>query len=246
MTEEGTMGEVPFRIVEAGAGLRWIAKGWQLFLKAPWIWVGLALIWLVVTTLLNLVPLVGSVAAALFQVVFLGGIFLAAEAADRGETPTFDYAFQIFRHPRLNTLLALGVVHLLFSLLLGLLFAIGMAVGMASVGHGWPGGMPVFNPAAYLFGLLILTLLLCYLMAVWFAPLLILFSGLELLPALKTSFRAVVANIAPFLLYGLAMTLLSLLAILPLGIGLLLLIPLALLSTYRAWREIFRPDWARG
>ena len=229
------MPEPTMKSCEAGAGLRWIAEGWRLFLKAPWTWMGLTLFWLVVLAILNRIPLIGNIAAIFFHVVFLGGIFLAAEADDRALQPTFDHAFQIFRHPRLHSLLALGVANLLFSIVMAVLFGIGMA-GMRG---GWPQAFPMVHPAAYLWGLALLTLAIGYLAAVWFAPLLILFDRLDLIPALKTSFQAVVRNVAPFFLYGLAMTFLSLIALLPFGIGLLILIPVALLSTYRAWREIF-------
>lgn len=232
------------RQCEAGAGFRWIAKGWRLFLKAPWVWMGLGLFWLVVfSILISWVPFLGNVAATLFQAVFLGGMFLAAEATEQGELPTFAHAFAIFRHPRLNALLALGVANLLFSIVMAILFGIGMMIGMAAWQGGmggWPMEMPMLNPAAYFWGLILLMLAICYFMAVWFAPPLLLFDGLDLTTALRASFQAAIRNIAAFTLYGLAMMLLSLLAILSFGLGLLILIPVVLLSTYCAYREIFQ------
>jgi uncharacterized membrane protein len=45
----------------------------------------------------------------------------------------------------------------------------------------------------------------------------------------------------PFLLYGIVMIVLAILASIPLGLGLLVLIPVMLASMYTAYRDIYYP-----
>jgi hypothetical protein len=54
-------------------------------------------------------------------------------------------------------------------------------------------------------------------MLTWFAPLLIVFRKMTLLPALATSLSAIVRNLGAFLLYGLLIFLLWLIATLPIA-----------------------------
>jgi uncharacterized membrane protein len=79
-------------------------------------------------------------------------------------------------------------------------------------------------------------------MAVWFAPALVLLDGLPAWRAMQLSLRACVRNVLPFLLYSVAMFGLLVVALAPFFLGLLLWVPLAILSVYTAYRDIF----ARG
>jgi uncharacterized membrane protein len=80
------------------------------------------------------------------------------------------------------------------------------------------------------------------LMATWFAPALALFDAFPAGRALYWSFWACLVNWRPMLLYGLMLSLLAMLAlIIPLGLGLLLFLPLAMTSTYAAYRMQFVP-----
>jgi len=58
----------------------------------------------------------------------------------------------------------------------------------------------------------------------------------------KASFGACLRNFIPFLLYGIVMLVLFLVAVIPIGLGLLVMIPLSLTSTYAAYRGIFTED----
>jgi uncharacterized membrane protein len=76
-------------------------------------------------------------------------------------------------------------------------------------------------------------------MAVWFAPALVLLDGLPAWRAMQLSLRACVRNVLPFLLYSVAMFGLLVVALAPFMLGLLLWVPLAMLSVYTAYRDIF-------
>ena len=76
-------------------------------------------------------------------------------------------------------------------------------------------------------------------MALWFAPALVVLHDMEPAAAMKASFVACLRNTLPFLLYSVILTLLSLLALIPVGLGLLLFAPVVLASIYCAYRDIY-------
>jgi len=91
--------------------------------------------------------------------------------------------------------------------------------------------------------LLLATLLFTPLiMATWFSPGLVLFEGLPPLRALWWSLWACWVNWRPLLYYSLMLGLLAMVAIIiPFGLGMLVFIPLTLISTYVAYCAIFTP-----
>jgi uncharacterized membrane protein len=82
-------------------------------------------------------------------------------------------------------------------------------------------------------------LLIPLMMAYFFAPALIAIEGLSALSAMKYSFMGCLKNILPFFWYGLLGTGLMVVGILPLGLGLLVVIPMFMASVYAAFRDIY-------
>jgi uncharacterized membrane protein len=80
--------------------------------------------------------------------------------------------------------------------------------------------------------------------ALWFAPALVVFHNVAPLDAMKMSFAACMKNIVPFLIYGLVFIVLFVVGAIPLGLGLLVVIPLMITSTYTSYRDIFVGDAA--
>jgi uncharacterized membrane protein len=93
---------------------------------------------------------------------------------------------------------------------------------------------------AVLLGFLFFLLLLVPLiMAIWFAPPLIMLAGLAPTAAMKASFSACVRNIVPFLVYGLIGLVLMVVATLPVGLGWIVLAPVMVASIYASYCDIF-------
>jgi len=90
--------------------------------------------------------------------------------------------------------------------------------------------------------LVTLALMVPLLAAYWFAPALVIMHGVPPLDAMKASFGACLRNFIPFLLYGVVMLVLCIVAVIPIGLGLLVWIPLSFTSTYAAYRDIFTED----
>ena len=87
--------------------------------------------------------------------------------------------------------------------------------------------------------LVVLALALPLYMALWFAPSLVVFNNLKPFDAMKASFLACLKNLVPFLLYGVIMLVLCMIAAIPLGLGFLVLGPVAIASIYAGYRDIF-------
>jgi uncharacterized membrane protein len=87
--------------------------------------------------------------------------------------------------------------------------------------------------------LLALALAVPVYMAIWFAPALIMFHDVKPLDAMKLSFFACLKNIVPFLLYGIILMVLCVVASIPFGLGFLVLGPVIVGSIYAGYRDIF-------
>jgi len=81
-------------------------------------------------------------------------------------------------------------------------------------------------------------------MALWFAPALVMLDRVPALKALLLSTQACVANVLPFLLYGIVMSGLLFAALLPALLGLVLWVPIAMISAYTGYRDVFPPGAA--
>lgn len=194
------------------------------------------------------IPLIGYIAISVAAPIFIGSFMLVCERQDRGETPEIGDLFSGFK-TRTTQLAVIGVIYLVGSFLImligGAVIAVtagsGMAAGAAS-GHeaGMHMGLGMGLGLGMLFSVLIFLLLsVPLMMAVWFAPALVLFQQLEPLEAMKRSFSGCLKNIVPFLIYGVSAFILSMIAAIPLGLGLLIVLPVLIASAYVGYRDIF-------
>jgi uncharacterized membrane protein len=76
-------------------------------------------------------------------------------------------------------------------------------------------------------------------MAIWFAPILVALNDMSAVAAMKRSFSGCLRNVLPFLVYGIVMFILAIIATIPIGLGWLLLMPTLICATYVSYREIF-------
>ena len=76
-------------------------------------------------------------------------------------------------------------------------------------------------------------------MALWFAAPLVLFDGMAPGAALKASFSACLKNVIAFTLYAIVLAVLFVAGSIPFGLGLIVVLPVTLISVYTAYREIF-------
>lgn len=241
-------------MVAAGRGLGWYVCGWSLFQAQPLVWLGWLLLLAAFLFLTQVVPLVGGALYTFLSPALTAGVYYGARQQARGGGPELGQLFQGFRDPRRRgPLLVLGGLYLGLSLVVFflLLFAVsGMVLSVISpaelealeAGRMDPREILDrlrFTPPVVVGVLVSLTLLTVVLMAMWFAPILVMLGGREPLAALLESFRAWLRNWLPLSLFGLVFLPLAFLAALPFGLGLLILMPVAMAAVYCSYDEIF-------
>lgn len=227
------------RNVDAGRGLEWLKQGWQLFTKNPGIWIAIAVILMVIVVVLSLIPFIGALAVNFLMPVFAGGILLGCKSLTEGGDIAIDNLFAGFKQNTGN-LIMVGVFYMVGVIIItALVFVIGGGAALTGglVGRGAGAGMAI---GGFIVAMLVfLALLVPLAMAVWFAPALVVFRDVAPIEAMKASFFACLKNIAPLLVYGVILFVLCFIAMIPFGLGMLVMVPVMMGSLYASYVEIF-------
>ncbi len=229
------------RAVDTGRGWEWIAEGFALFKKQPGTWILILIVLVVCSVVISLVPIIGSLANLLLMQVFVGGVMLGCRALDNGESFEVGCVFAGFKQ-NTSDLVVLGVLALvgwIIAFIPALLIMGGGAFMAMMQGGGHMANFGALGLTFVLAMLVALALALPVYMALWFAPALVVFHNLKPVDAMKASFMACLKNIVPFLLYGIILLVLCVVAAIPLGLGFLVLGPVAIASIYAGYRDIF-------
>ena len=237
---------MPGRGLDAGAGWSWIVKGWELFTRAPLMWIVSLVIIFVIAAAVSLLPIIGQILFQLIQGVLAGGLMVACRALEKGGEFELEHLFSGFSK-RFVPLLLVGVVMLVGWIVIFLVFLAFAGVGLLGAFMTGDPELAISSGAASLGPILLGTLVMLALMvplmaAYWFAPALVMMHDMKPVAAMKASFFACFRNFVPFLNYGLVMSVAGILAILPFGLGFLVWVPVAIASTYVAYRQIFTDD----
>jgi uncharacterized membrane protein len=229
------------RAVAAGNGWTWIVSGWELFKKQPGMWIGIVVVAMILFFVMALIPFLGSLATMVLGPVFAGGVMLGCKALDEGGELEFGHLFAGFKE-KLAPLAAVGAIYLVAVVVIALVVGLVTGAGLfALMGGGDPGAAATAGAAMGLLlaVLLMLALLLPVFMAMWFAPSLVVLQDRGAVDAMKESFAGCLKNIVPFLLYGVVLFVASIVAAIPIGLGYLVLLPVAAGSVYAAYRDIY-------
>ena len=230
------------RAVDAGRGWEWIASGFALFKKQPGNWILLLIVLLVCSILISAVPIIGALASMLLLQVFLGGVMLGCRALDGGGSLEVGHAFAGFKQNTSN-LVVLGLLALVAWVVVFIPAILIMGGGgFMAMMRGHDAAMMGFATLGFSFllaMLVVLALSVPVYMALWFAPSLVVFHNLAPVEAMKMSFTACLKNMIPFLVYGVILLGLGVVAAIPFGLGFLVLAPVILASIYTAYRDIF-------
>lgn len=234
------------RTVAADRGWQWIVEGFRMFRGQPLTWITMVVIMLLIWLAAAMVPLLGTLAINLVSPVFFAGLMLACRSADRGEEPVIGQLFGAFK-THAAPLVTVGGIYLAGNIVaVGITFAVAggsalptlmdksadvetMRTAVRSLSLGVAVGLAAFLPV---------------LMAVWFAPLLIVFRDMPPVTAMKRSLAACWQNTLPFLVYGLIGLVLSIAAFVPLMLGFIVLLPVFVCSIYASYKDIFPAESA--
>ncbi|MGH8687245.1 MAG: BPSS1780 family membrane protein [Burkholderiales bacterium] len=232
------------RAVAAGRGWDWIASAWRLFGKAPVVWIA----WAVTFLVLSLLSLVvggdfGRLALVVVGPALMGGAALGCRELDAGRALKFGQLFAGFRLQPIQ-LLAVGLICALATVLIsaGVILGSGVDMSRARTLQDVLAMSPAELVAILLVMLIILGLLVPVAMAAWFAPLLVVFDGMNAGVALRESFVANLRNVSPMLVYGLVLLPLAFVATIPVLLGWIALLPVLLASVYTSYKDIFTAE----
>ena len=229
------------RVVSAGSAFEWLRYGWFMFLVIPGRWVVLTACLLVIQLCLTLIPWLGTLLVCV-SVPFVGaGLLFYCQQIASDEAPRFADFLAGFRSEE-NTkhLLGLGAFYALASWIVFRIVAFfgwGRLAGYGAMPD--PAGFTAVLGGVFLAMLFLLVLSIPLLMALWFAPALVVFNKMPALEALKASFEACLKNAFPLLTFGLIVMVLAVFAALPAGLGVLVLFPVLIGANYASYRDVF-------
>ena len=228
--------------VPTGHGWAWLAGGWWYFKQNPVAWVLAILTWILLAMGVGMIPLLGGLVVNLFTPVIAAGFMIGCHAQHEGEDFTIGHLFAGFSNNP-GQLLLVGVIYfgamllLVIGMMIGLFGLLDMEAMQSQNPEMVMGAM--MSPGIIIAILLGSLLFIPLMMAYFFAPALVALDDMKALEAMKLSFSGCLKNMLPLTVYGLLAMLLVILGSIPLGLGLLIVLPLLTASMYAAYRDIY-------
>lgn len=234
--------------VSPGSGFQWLKEGFWHFKQNPLAWIGAIVVFFIVLMIVAFIPFVGMLLINLFSPVIMAGFILGAHEQYEGGDFRVSHLFAGFSS-NVGQLVLVGVIYMLGFLLIGVAFGAliggifmtsGMAQGMADPNMDPSALMGLMGPGMMIMMLLAFALSLLLLMAYYYAPALVALNELSAVQAMKLSLKACLKNWLAFLVYGLLVMVLFMVAAIPVFLGYLIAIPMLQASIYTSYRDIFR------
>jgi uncharacterized membrane protein len=231
--------------VDAKQGWQWIVTGFFLFRQIPLVWILLCTTLLLIAATLSLIPMAGQFIFTLLSPVFLAGLMIGCRALEQGGKLEMTHLLAGFRSTS-GPLITIGGIYLVGQvLILGVAMLIGGEVMMGLMMDGKRVDENELKDvmSSGLSALLVAFMLsIPLMMAAWFAPLLVIFKDMSAVDAMRLSFFACLKNIIAFQIYGVTLVVLMIIASIPYGLGLFVLVPTLFASIYASYKDIFETD----
>jgi hypothetical protein len=182
----------------------WLKDAAAMLATARVPWLMLLLFYYLIQLMVSIIPLAGPLAMMVLRPVFTVGFLAAAWTQERGGTPELRHLFRGFGS-NLWALSPLGVVLILGTTIAVLSTALvdGGVLLDAITSSSKPDEALVANTRVEGAMLMAILFALPTILAVWFAPALIVFQDCGPWRAMRTSLRAALANWRPVAVYGL-------------------------------------------
>lgn len=229
---------IEVRSVPSANAWQWLVDGFKIFWKNPLMWLVLFVIYLLIIVPISLIPAVGSVAATLLAPVFSAGLMWGCKAVSENQDLEINHLFAGFKQ-NTKQLVATGSMYMFGLLAIALLVSATVDKTVMSAVVAGQTLTPEQANSVMLPLLFALLLLMPLLMAYWFAPVLVGLKGITAVDAMKLSFKASLRNLLPMLAYSVMIVGLMIVAIIPFGLGLLIVIPTMMTSLYTSYQDIF-------
>lgn len=230
------------RTCPAGWGVNWITQAFGLLKNNFLLWLGIGTAFFIIIMLASFIPIIGPL-ISLLGFIFIGGMIQGCAAQAQGGELRFDHLFAGFK------------THFVPLLILTLLYLVGCIIAFIPM-FIILGGMFLtlfsgdMNAIDNLSNASIISMLLAYLlsfaffipvmMAIWFAPSLIVLHDVSPVQAMKMSFKGCLKNLLSMLVFGLVlMIVLPLGIIFTLGLGVFVMMPLMIITYYTSYRDVW-------
>ena len=207
----------------------WFSGGFSLLKSAPKFWVSnifqwgivFGISWYIISIVSLLVSVLMCVVFAVFSCTMYAVFMLVAHRAAHNEELAF---VKIREYFNLGTTVAGIVCGTLCSIII-------TAIGIATI--AMTGGDYVMSIGIIIPAMSLVAMVFC------FTPMLIMVNNMSMLGALRLNLVACMKNFLPLLFFDVLAIILLVVGALPLGLGLLVMIPLLILAIYQAYSEIF-------
>jgi hypothetical protein len=190
------------RVLESKIGQGWLSEGFSLFHRQPLGWTLILFIYWAAMLMAAFIPIFGLVLPLLLTPGLSMGFIEISRAIDRREPPRPPLLISAFRSAQAKAVLILGAWYLLeitVIMLVSYLIDDGVLIEWITLGQ-MP--KPEQIAAVQTAGIVSFLLYIPVMMAFWFAPQLVVWSGFTPVKALFYSFFAVWRNKAAFIRYA--------------------------------------------
>jgi hypothetical protein len=228
------------RSIPAGNALLWISSAWGLFKQRIGLWIGFAVVWLLTLLMSSRIPVVSGLLVAFVTFMLVAGLIHSSDLLRRKGTFSFGDFFAAFQRKTAPMLIAslMAFAFLFASNAISGLIG-GEALVRMLVGGFGPGAAVDIGMRVILGMLIAFAGFIIYSMSIWFAPALIMMHDVAPFEALKMSFFACLKNLLPGVVFFVVMMLVMGISAIPLGLGLLVTLPVFLICYYTSYHDIF-------
>lgn len=212
----------------------WFKQGWQMFLKDALTWVLMTLIVGVGLVVLNIIPVLGQIVMLVLLPALIGGLLYAAQQSHAGEKVKIAHLVAMLRHPQKRTP---------FLLLGGVLFGAFVLVAIISAAFVGDSLLRGANSGFFSLGLggLLFLILVGFVsfVVLYYTSVLLVRDDLSVWDALARCMQAVKTNWAALLLLFLVYSVLAMIASIPFGLGMLVLLPVVIGAVWASADTVF-------
>lgn len=213
----------------------------------PGQWVILTLVFLFILIGSQLIPVIGPIGLTLVLPALFGGFLLAAEACFDNRPIGVGFLFTgLTEETKRNPLLTLGVIALGLSILISIITAGVLAATdgtevLKAMSSKSPDPEMMAKIGSAMTKLMLIGALFSafFTMFMVYAVPLVMFTGMQPVEAMGQSFKASVINVVPLMIFGIIYSALLMVALIPFGAGLLVLLPVSVIAMYVSYRQIF-------
>ncbi len=229
--------------VGAGRGASWLTEGFTFFRRDWLAWIGLSIMLIILTMVSSVIP-VANIIVPVITPILVAGLMLACKQQDQGGEISIAVVFSGFSR-RPGQLALVGLIYLganIAIMVLMLILVVIILGGIDSISQltlDEPEMLLEHAINLLLAALIGLSLYLPVVMALWFAPALVVFNDMTAVQAMRMSIRGCLVNILPFLIYGVIAMVFMIIASIPFLLGWLILIPILTASVYLSYKDIF-------